>query len=397
MAMDRGLANGEARARRRAILYALGVGGTFGQVALLCVAWSKSASGDGRVVAATWGVGALVSLVAAGAGAFCGFLFGVPQSADTTSADGGPTGFKPNVKIEAIADWLIKIGLGVGLTQLQRLPGAFTRLGAWLAPALGGSPADPVFGVAIIGAYLTLGFFVGYLIGFADGPSLLAGALESLKPSVRTINAATFTPTQDGKPARLPDDAEPDARRLRAMPLEDLETPEQKLAWARAQASAGGYDEARRAFDDVAKSHPTVAKAHEDLGAKLDEGAMYAALYEAAPDGFEKAIQIGKALVDRNLARQNTYGYFACAYGQKHAWAVAHGDVAAAEEARAQVLKYVALLADSPSWRSVLRRSLDESSPSSDDDLTSLKDDREIRERLAATPRSTPEGDHGST
>ena len=119
-----------------------------------------------------------VGVMAAGAsllvGGILGFLFGIPrtlqeerQSAETT--DGAMTRgrelpvYRANTNLEQISDWLTKILVGVGLTQIATLPSRLDQLATYLASGLGGSPASAVFGVALVTYYLACGFLIGYL------------------------------------------------------------------------------------------------------------------------------------------------------------------------------------------------------------------------------------------
>ncbi len=89
-------------------------------------------------------------------GVLTGFLFGVPQNIQSS-------------QLEQISDWITKIIVGVGLTQLNKIP---HKLHVWaqeIADQAGGggagSPPPPTsFIIALILFFVTVGFLTGYLL-----------------------------------------------------------------------------------------------------------------------------------------------------------------------------------------------------------------------------------------
>lgn len=134
----------------------------------------------GRMVAA-----ATVGIVAAGAslmiGGLLGFLFGIPRTSPTEAptppqgstlgapAPGAPeVDYKPNANLEQISDWLTKILVGVGLTQLTKVPEVLRGIADYLGPGLqpgGGTVPDAarVFAVVIVLYFVVSGFLLSYL------------------------------------------------------------------------------------------------------------------------------------------------------------------------------------------------------------------------------------------
>lgn len=137
-------------------------------------------------VAPTLGVGVIVmyavavgdltvlasALMVAGAatlsGGLLGFLFGVPR---TAPAEAGAddllrtqrSRYRANTNLEQISDWLTKILVGVGLTQLSPMRRAAASLIAGLAPALGGGPTSQVYGAALLVYFAVFGFLAAWL------------------------------------------------------------------------------------------------------------------------------------------------------------------------------------------------------------------------------------------
>jgi len=116
-----------------------------------------------------------VGLITAGAallvGGVLGFLFGIPRTlqqdkepAKTDSAGKNESvGYRPNTNLEQISDWLTKILVGVGLTQLHSLKELIGNLGKEVGKGFGGGDTDASFAAAIIVYWLVCGFLLGYL------------------------------------------------------------------------------------------------------------------------------------------------------------------------------------------------------------------------------------------
>lgn len=141
---------------------------------------------------AVLGTGILLSGSALLGGALLGFLFGIPRSlqsgaepaapgnpaapAQGASAQGTPAPaaaaaqgstarrtYGANTSLEQISDWLTKILVGVGLTQLSSLPSALTQFADFAIPGLGGFETSGVFAVALLIYFMTCGFLMSYL------------------------------------------------------------------------------------------------------------------------------------------------------------------------------------------------------------------------------------------
>jgi len=148
----------------RVILYALLICFFAG---LLIIAlfglWSPSMSGRFLIV----GVGLLLAGGVFFLGGLLGFLFAIPHTTLGTKEEKKDNNdlpqYQPNTNLEQISDWLTKILVGVGLTQLLTIPGTLTDFGVMLGPSLGGSPNGGVFAVAILIFFSIDGFLVGYL------------------------------------------------------------------------------------------------------------------------------------------------------------------------------------------------------------------------------------------
>jgi len=122
-------------------------------------------------------VGLLVAGAAAFVGGTLGFLFGIPRTlqrdgagANESNAPGAAAsasdqriGYRANTNLEQISDWLTKILVGVGLTQIRELRSGLVSLAAFASQGLGGQPYSQVFALALLSYYAVLGFLFGYL------------------------------------------------------------------------------------------------------------------------------------------------------------------------------------------------------------------------------------------
>jgi hypothetical protein len=96
-------------------------------------------------------------------GGLLGFVFAIPRSLQEARSNVGPPGYGSNTNLEQISDWLTKILVGVGLTQLREIPGQIQRLVAYLAPGLGGDTNSQAFTLALLTYFSVAGFLLGYL------------------------------------------------------------------------------------------------------------------------------------------------------------------------------------------------------------------------------------------
>jgi hypothetical protein len=160
----------------------------------------------GAAVAILW------ALACVAAGAAVGFLFGIPNILQ----DRGPARTDPahpdqpqqyrqlvNTSLEQISDWLTKILVGLGLTQLERLPRLVQNTAAYMASAMGDGDHQ-AFAGAVIVYFAVLGFFIGYLSTRLFLSSAFAradraadeearAALEQLRLSAPDVRAQVLT------------------------------------------------------------------------------------------------------------------------------------------------------------------------------------------------------------
>ena len=136
--------------------------------------------GSASALLARFSVGLLLAGAALLAGGILGFLFGIPrtqqQQDDGTTAvsptDNPQSGnketlrridYRANTNLEQISDWLTKILVGVGLTQLSEIQQGFSQLTIAAARGFGDAPHGQVFAGALLAYFAVLGFLFGYL------------------------------------------------------------------------------------------------------------------------------------------------------------------------------------------------------------------------------------------
>ncbi len=134
------------------------------------------------------GVGVLTGAAAMLAGAVLGFLFGIPRTLQAESEGQSGTGYRANTNLEQISDWLTKILVGVGLTQLAQVPEMLQRVADFILKDIRGFSGAQAFVISILLFYA----FCGFLFGFLWTRLFLGGAL-------RTADMALLGQVQEAK------------------------------------------------------------------------------------------------------------------------------------------------------------------------------------------------------
>lgn len=126
--------------------------------------WLYSSAFESNTAYSVFSLALLLGLAALAGGGLVGFLFGVPRRLQKSSpANAANTRYVGNTNLEQISDWLTKILVGVGLTQILQIPTQLQRLTAFLSPALGGQPSSQIFALGLLGYFSIAGFLIGYL------------------------------------------------------------------------------------------------------------------------------------------------------------------------------------------------------------------------------------------
>jgi hypothetical protein len=161
--------------------------GSFG---LVLYAWTVS---DGRIrLIGTLG---LIGGASALFGGLVGFLFGIPRTANQT-ADGNATTdkqaktarYNANTNLEQISDWLTKILVGAGLTQITEIPRFFTRLAQYLKAHISHPQLDEGIILVLIVYFLICGFLFGYLLTRMYLATVFSTADSSMEQISQLVN-----------------------------------------------------------------------------------------------------------------------------------------------------------------------------------------------------------------
>src|SRR5215469_6559661 len=145
-ATDRSSNEDEWEKLRSKWLIRLAILAVSGLAIVLLYAYQWRATGH---VLATAGLGLMAGGAAWLSGALTGFLFGIPHAReaigserterrketdeDSINENEEDSRYRPSTSLEQIADWLTKIIVGVGLTQLNHIPGKLDALAAYIA------------------------------------------------------------------------------------------------------------------------------------------------------------------------------------------------------------------------------------------------------------------------
>ena len=124
------------------------------------------------------GVGVMVAGASLLIGGLLGFLFGIPRTLQqerpveplSTSEQGEHperepqrVAYRVNTNLEQISDWLTKILVGVGLTQLTAIPGGLRLVGDYIAGGMGNPDSGRIFALGALIYFTICGFLYGYL------------------------------------------------------------------------------------------------------------------------------------------------------------------------------------------------------------------------------------------
>lgn len=168
-------------------------------------------------------VAAVLSGAALLAGGLTGFLFGIPRRVQETEGAGSDGRlYGANTNLEQISDWLTKILVGVGLTQLGEIGTALNAIGEWGGKGLGGFPSAPAFAVGLVMYFAITGFLIAYLwtrlfLGRALSEAETQRRLDALeRQTAADVAALGLAARQLGDDANRPSQAELDQGLARA-------------------------------------------------------------------------------------------------------------------------------------------------------------------------------------
>ncbi len=121
------------------------------------------------------GCGVLIAGASLSGGGFLGFLFGIPSITQDPRAR-----IKYNDNLVQISDWLTKIIVGVGLTQLYRIPGKVLQVGEAFQANFGAGDWGRNIAISIICYFFLLGFFMMYFWTKTDYSFIIVDADQEI-------------------------------------------------------------------------------------------------------------------------------------------------------------------------------------------------------------------------
>ena len=304
--------------------------------------------------------GTLIAVAFGSLGSLVGFLFGIPRTLQSTAVPPSSSSQDAtdqqsakledayrqavNTNLEQISDWLTKILVGVGLTQLQNIPRKLMGLAGYFQLGLGGNA--PIT-LAIVLNAMVFGFFAGYLL-------------------TRLFLARAFSGADRAAGSLIV-----------------------KEQFAQGLTEAGAYTKAVATLETtVADVGPNTSK---DVKRTIYEGLLYNNLYVDPPDGFQKAIEYGQTYIveEPQTPSPRIWAYLAAAYGQQFKWEQDHEKrQVVLDLARKNALDAVAQsLKLEPKMRVLLRSMWDPNDPTKErlqeNDLEVFYSDPEFQKLLA--------------
>ncbi|MEN9303792.1 MAG: hypothetical protein RL264_2221 [Bacteroidota bacterium] len=128
---------------------------------------------NGKVYLIAVGTGLLIAGASFSSGALSGFLFGIPRIINSSASKSNELTqnvILHNDNLVQISDWLTKIIVGVGLTQINSLPEKLHKLGEVISPCFkissDNNPSNDLgitIAISILLYFLFLGFMASYL------------------------------------------------------------------------------------------------------------------------------------------------------------------------------------------------------------------------------------------
>ncbi len=256
-----------------------------------------------RVVSLSTLIGGAFGLL----GMLLGFLFGVPitdprkeeitAGAGTVPLERAQVGYKINTSLEQISDWLTKILVGVGLTQLQQIPGKIRQAAQALGSGLPGGEQHTGFVMAVLLYAATSGFLLGYLwtrIVFA--------------PWFRSADDKLFEKIIKAEKAEQVSQ-EAEVKQLKAEQVSQEAEVKQLKAEQVSQEAEVRKQEAEQLLESAKELNEVLRNMHDDL-------------YREPPQGFRDAIEKAQGFIRKweEPTQVMFWIRLAAAYGQQYAW-----------------------------------------------------------------------------
>ena len=122
-----------------------------------------------------FGCGILIAGASISSGGFLGFIFGIPSMSQAPTAK-----LKYNDNLVQISDWLTKIIVGVGLTQLYHIPSFIKRIGVQFQVNFGNNQWAANVAISIMSYFVVLGFLMIYFWTKTDYSTIMKNMDDDL-------------------------------------------------------------------------------------------------------------------------------------------------------------------------------------------------------------------------
>lgn len=314
------------------------------------------------------GLISLTTLVGIAGGGIFGFIFGIPRSvSDPASANALGRVLRTNTNLEDLSDWLSKIIVGLGLTQLYQAVNLFNGFRLLLSTYV--PPEDTV--TPLIGTLtLIFGLLAGFLWLYLETRTNLARVLDTFDRSLFDDLANVVMKVASKLPGGGAEFA-PAADVLKSVVHFNPDNVSLRTATAKALAAAGQADEADR----------MLPRTTDDVETKINR--MFLALYREG--GFDDALRIAGELGNSVAAigRSDYWVYVAAAYGQRHHYLLTHDggeqDIKAARDNALDAVRRAIALNPAEKKRLYWFANPENSPNPEDDDLIDFRDDPEFQ------------------
>jgi len=184
------------------------------------------------------------------AGAFLGFLYGLPvidPDAVKAAAASAGTFLRPGTKLDAVIDSIMPVLTGgvltYAITQAAHFNTVFLRLAN-----LPSNSSSQLLGMAILAYFTPLGFILSYSLTSTVGALAFKRAQETLVLQSDIVRAFPNLPDLPNEPT---DDERAAAATIAKVPYASLRGAAEKATWARAQTILKNYPDALKAYQDA--------------------------------------------------------------------------------------------------------------------------------------------------
>ncbi|MDH4473376.1 MAG: hypothetical protein QE487_12280 [Fluviicola sp.] len=183
--------------RKNIYLLSLGIP-VFG---IVCIALYASTAGVFGHIVHAFGLFVLTAGATFLLGALLGFMFAIPKLSDARTEEGKQV-YQANTNLEQISDWLTKILLGVGLTQMDKISFKVHSISESMAKEMTLIGHEAMFTSALILFYTICGFLNGYLVTRIVLPRVFA-ASDNTQQSNLIENSTNNRLTEDNQESEM--------------------------------------------------------------------------------------------------------------------------------------------------------------------------------------------------